>query len=68
MVPENIAERLLNITSMLNNLKSFIKQVYQKYQTQNINKKIGQSNHFRSEISQKEEQLLKLKEEKKTNF
>ena len=68
MVPENIAERLLNITSMLNNLKSFIKQVYQKYQTQNINKKIGQSNHFRSEISQKEEQLLKLKVEKKTNF
>ena len=68
MVPENIAERLLNITSMLNNLKSFIKQVYQKYQTQNINKKIGQSNHFISEISQKEEQLLKLKVEKKTNF
>ena len=68
MVPENIVERLLNITSMLNNLKSFIKQVYQKYQTQNINKKIGQSNHFRSEISQKEEQLLKLKVEKKTNF
>ena len=68
MVPENIAERLLNITSMLNNLKSLIKQVYQKHQTQKINKKIGQSNHFRSEISQKEEQLLKLKVEKKTNF
>ena len=35
MVPQNIAERSLNISSILNNLKSFIKQVYQ-----NIGRKI----------------------------
>ena len=30
MIFENIAERPLNITSVPNNFKSFIKQVYQK--------------------------------------
>ena len=68
MVPQNIAERPLNITSILNNFKSFIKQVYQKYQTQNINKKKDQNNYFRAEISQKEEQLLRLKVKKKIDF
>ena len=68
MVPQNIAERSLNITSILNNFKSFIKQVYQKYQTQNINKKKDQNNYFRAEISQKEEQLLKLKVKNKIDF
>ena len=68
MVPQNITERPLNITSILNNFKSFIKQVYQKHRTQNINKKKDQSNYFTAEISQKEEQLLILKVEKKTDF
>ena len=68
MLPKNIAERDLNITSILNNFKSFIKQVYQKHDTQNINKKKDQKNYFRGEISQKQEQLLKLKVEKKINF
>ena len=53
MVSQNIAERPLNITSILNNFKSFIKQVYQKLWTQNINKKMDQNNYFRAEISQK---------------
>ena len=61
MVPQNIAERPLNITSILNNFKSFIKQVYQKQWTQNINKKMDQNNYFRAEISQKEDHLLTLK-------
>ena len=39
MIPQNIAERLLNITSILNNFKSFIQQVYQKHRTQHLNKK-----------------------------
>ena len=39
MIPQNKGERLHNITSILNNLKSFIKQVYQKEWRQNINKK-----------------------------
>ena len=68
MVPKNIAERLRNITSILNNFKSFIEQVYQKHRTQNINKKKDQKNYFRAEISQKEEQLLRLKVKKKTDF
>ena len=68
MVPPKIAERPLNITSILNNLKSFIKQVYQKHWTQNINEKNDQNNYFRAEISQKEEQLLRLKAKKKIDF
>ena len=68
MVSQNIAERPLNITSILNNFKSFIKQVYQKHQTRNIHKKKDQNNYFRAEISQKEEQLLRLKVKKKIGF
>ena len=48
MVPQNIAERPLNISSILNNFKSFIKQVYQKRRTQNINEKKDQNNYFRA--------------------
>ena len=61
MIPQNIAERLLNITSILNNFKSFIKQVYQKHRTQHLNKKKDQNNYSRAEIRQKDEQLLGLK-------
>ena len=68
MVPQNIAERPLDIASILNDFKSFIKQLYQKEWTENIKKKKDQSNYFRAEISQKEEQLLKLKVEKKIDF
>ena len=68
MVPQNIAERPLNITSFLNNFKSFIKQLYQKEWTENIKKKKDQNNYFRAEISQKEEQLLRLKVKKKIDF
>ena len=48
MVPENIAESPLNKTIILTNFKSFIKQVYQKHRTQNINKKKDQNNYFRA--------------------
>ena len=68
MVPENIAESPLNKTIILTNFKSFIKQVYQKHRTQNINKKKDQNNYFRAEISQKEEQLLTLKVKEKIDF
>ena len=61
MVHQDIVERRLNKTSILTNFKSFIKQVYQKHRTQNINKKKDQNNYFRAEISHKEEQLLALK-------
>ena len=68
MISQNIAERPLNITSILNNFESFIKQVDQKKWTQNINKKKDQNNYFRAEISQKEEQLLRFKVKKKIDF
>ena len=68
MVPQNIAKRPLNISSILNNFKSFIKQVYQKHWAQTINKKKYQNNYFRAEISQKEEKLLRVKVKKKIDF
>ena len=64
MISQNKAERPLNITSILNNFKSFIKQVYQKEWRQNINKKKEQNNYFRAGISQKVEKVLTLKEKK----
>ena len=68
MVSQNIAGRPVTITSVLNNFRSFIKQVYQKHRAQNINKKKDQNNAFRAEISQKEEQLLTLKVKEKIDF
>ena len=64
MIPQNIAATLLNRTSIVNNFKSFKKQLYQKHRTQNIEEKMDQNNYFRAEISQKEEQLLRLKVKK----
>ena len=61
MISQNKAERPFNITSILNNFKSFIKQVYQKEWRQNINKKKEQNNYFRAGISQKVEKTLKEK-------
>ena len=68
MVPQNMTESPLNITSILNNFKSFIKEVYQKFRTQNITKKKDQKNYFGEEISHKEEQLLRLKVKKKIDL
>ena len=48
MVPQIIAERPLNETNILTNFKSFIKQVYHKPRTQNINKKKDQNNYYRA--------------------
>ena len=63
---QNEAERPVNITSNLDNFKSFIKKVYQKEWRQNINKKKEQYNQFRAGINQKVEKTLK--EKKQTDF
>ena len=68
MVSQIIAEVPLNISSILNNFKSFIKRVYQKEWTKNINKKKDQNNYFRAEISKKEQKLLTLKVKNKIDF
>ena len=64
MISQIKAEVTLNITSILNNFKSFIKKVYQKEWTQNIKKKKDQNNYFRGERIQKKQQLLRLKKKK----
>ena len=60
MISQNIAETLINITTMLNRFKSFIKKVYEKEWRRNINKKKEQNNCFRKGISQKVEKVLTL--------
>ena len=65
---QNKAKKPLDITSILDNFKSFIKQVYQKEWRQNINKKKEQNNYFRAGISQKVEKVLTLKEKKQIDF
>ena len=62
------AELPFNITSILNNLKSFIKQVYQKEWRETINKRKEQNNYFRARISQNVEKTLTLKENKQIYF
>ena len=64
----NKSERPLNITSILNNFKSFIKQVYEKVWRQNINKKKEQNNYFIAGITQKVEKVLTLKEKMQIYF
>ena len=69
MISQNIAERPLNITSILISFKSFIKKVYQKEWSQKIyNKKKEQNNCFKTGISQKVEKVLTLKEKKRIDL
>ena len=68
MISEDIAERPLDITSILKSFKSLIKTVYQKEWRQNINKKKEQNNCFRTGISQKVEKVLTLKEKKRIDL
>ena len=68
MISQNIAERPINISSIPNNFKSFIKWVYQKQRTQDLNKKKDENNYFRTEISLRQEQLLILKLKMKIAF
>ena len=68
MISQIKAEGPLNITSTLNNFKSFIKLLYQKEWRQNINKKKNQNNYLRAVVSQTEEKLLTLKEIHQIHF
>ena len=52
MISQSIAEGPLNMRSILNNYKSFIKQAYEREWTQNIKKKKDENNYFRAELSQ----------------
>ena len=68
MISQNKAERPLNITSILNNFKSFIKQVYQNECGQNINKKKEQNNYFLARRSQKVEKVLTLNKNSRLTY
>ena len=68
MISQNIAERPLNISSILNNFKSLIKKVYQKEWRQNTRKKKEQNNCFKRGIRQKVEKVLTLKEKKRIDL
>ena len=60
MISRNVGERPLNITSIISNFKSFIKQVYQKEWTQNINKKKYQNNISEQKIVKRSKSNLHL--------
>ena len=68
MISQIIAEGAVNISSIRNNFKSFIKIVYRKEWTQNMKKKKDRNNYFRAEISKKEQQLLRVKVKKRIDF
>ena len=68
MISQNKAERPLNITSILNNFKSFIKQVYPNEWGQNINRKKEQNNYFLARRSQKVEKVLTLKKNSRLTY
>ena len=68
MISQNKGEGPLNITSTLNNYKSFIKQVYQSVWSQNIKKKKKQNSYFWAGINQKVEKVPTLKEKKQIDF
>ena len=68
MLPQMIAESHLNITSVLKNFESFIKQLFQKERTQIINKKKDQNNYCRAEIIKKEQPILRLKVKQNIDF
>ena len=68
MISQYIVEVPLNISSILKTFKYFIKKVYLKEWTQNIEKKNDQNNYFRAETSKNKQQLLRLQVKKKIVF
>ena len=50
---QNIAEKPINISSIPNNFKSLMTQVYEKGCTHKFNKKIDQNIYFRADLAQR---------------
>ena len=67
MISQDIVERPLNITCILNNFKFFIRQVYQKEWTQNIKKKKDQNNS-EQKLAKRRKNNLHVKKNKKIEF
>ena len=67
MIYQNIVERPLKITCILNNFKFFIRQIYQKKWTQNIKKKKDQ-NDSEQKLAKTRKNNLHLKKKSRLNF
>ena len=63
-----ITERTLNITSVLHNFKSFIKQVYEKGCIHKFNKKRDQTIYLRADLGQRLEKLLTFNKKMRLPF
>ena len=62
---QNMTERSINVTSILNNFKSLMEQNSERGSAHKINKKEDQNIYFRADLSQRQIKLLTLK--KKNN-
>ena len=67
-ISQNIAYRPFNITGILNNFKSLIKQVSEKGYTHKFHQKNDQNIYLRADLSQKYEKLLAVTEKKYIDF
>ena len=67
MISQNIVERPLKITCILNNFRFFIRQVYQKEWTQNIKKKKDQNNS-EQKLAKTCKNSVPVKKKKKIEF
>ena len=67
MISQNIVERPLKITCILNNFKFFIRHLYQKEWTQNIKKKKDQNNS-EQKLAKARKNNLHLKKKSRWNF
>ena len=63
MISQNVVERPLKITCILNNFKFFIRQVYQKECKQNIKKKKDQNNS-EQKLAKRRKNKLHVKKKK----
>ena len=57
------SEKTINITSILHNFKSLMKQVHKKKCIQKCNKKMDQNIYFRADLNQRYENYLHSKKE-----
>ena len=67
-ISQNIAYRHFNITGILNNFKSLVKQVPEKGWTHKFHQKNDQNIYLRVDLSQKYEKLLAVMEKKYIDF
>ena len=68
MISQNKIQQSLNIKSILNNFKSFMKQVYQKLSRQNIKKKNKKTITSDQQLVKMWKKYLQLKKKMQIDF